>query len=86
MFMKRQGHFTPHRLPFQVPDRMPEQAANASDTEGSLCLYEMVGGTCNDDTCKARHFRDFQGESSSPLAAASASPSSASPSTHVFGK
>ncbi|KAI9254496.1 hypothetical protein BDA99DRAFT_518572 [Phascolomyces articulosus] len=30
------------------------------DLGRELCKYETVGGTCNDDTCQALHFRDFQ--------------------------
>ena len=33
---------------------------NSEDMNRELCRYETVGGTCNDDTCQALHFRDFQ--------------------------
>ncbi|KAG2218845.1 hypothetical protein INT45_007612 [Circinella minor] len=33
---------------------------NSGDMNRALCRYETVGGTCNDDTCQALHFRDFQ--------------------------
>ncbi|KAM3583744.1 Zinc finger C3H1 domain-containing protein, variant 2 [Umbelopsis sp. WA50703] len=33
--------------------------SNPMDTSRNLCAFELAGGTCNDDTCASRHFRDF---------------------------
>lgn len=32
---------------------------NKIDAKKELCRYELMGGTCNDDTCEFQHFREM---------------------------
>lgn len=34
--------------------------SNPVDTSRNVCAFELAGGSCNDDTCASRHFRDFE--------------------------
>lgn len=60
--------FTPYQSPlhrfrsfqyFGGPSNKSMAYSNPVDTSKNLCAFELAGGTCNDDTCRSRHFRDF---------------------------
>ncbi|ORY98395.1 hypothetical protein BCR41DRAFT_314386, partial [Lobosporangium transversale] len=34
--------------------------SNKIDPKKPMCLYELSGGSCNDDSCKSQHERDYQ--------------------------
>jgi Putative zinc-finger domain len=60
--------FTPYQSPlhrfrsfqyFGGPSNKSMAYSNPVDTSKNLCTFELAGGTCNDDTCRSRHFRDF---------------------------
>ncbi|KAI8579072.1 hypothetical protein K450DRAFT_243718 [Umbelopsis ramanniana AG] len=44
---------------FGGPSNKSMAYSNPVDTSKNLCAFELAGGTCNDDTCRSRHFRDF---------------------------
>ncbi|KAI9288033.1 hypothetical protein BC943DRAFT_335019 [Umbelopsis sp. AD052] len=44
---------------FGGPTNKSMAYSNPVDTSKNLCAFELAGGTCNDDTCRSRHFRDF---------------------------